>query len=335
MESVVQSGMVPSSRKNRCLEGFSPVQISIISLLKGWPNVIAYWQIAERIISAYGLHVTEDVVRGALERLSRRGFLLRSRAANGRIQGNRYAFSADPCPYIRAYTPRMEPGVDSAMESAAQPGENATPSILRGEQIDRKNLSLSEEAERQEIVRRLETLSEDTIAFHWPQLARLGFGTHQIRQILHRLAQVNIGPERIVQGLTHAAWAIGAGMMHDKTGAPIADPVSWVFSILARQGYYPRPKGYVSPQEQAELDAAEEKQKLVAAWTARIEAEFTAWEAGLSESERKAILTERGHRFGPQHIALKEHFRAVIRQKTAGCDTDHQSVFGEGGDQDA
>jgi hypothetical protein len=65
--------------------------------------------------------------------------------------------------------------------------ENAASSILE-EKTDRKNLSLSSgEDERQKAIRSLEALTEDDIAFHWPELARQGFGTDQIRQILNRL----------------------------------------------------------------------------------------------------------------------------------------------------
>jgi hypothetical protein len=99
MGSAVQPGMESHSKKHRCMQGFSPVQIAIISVLKGCSSVIAYWQIAQWVSAAYGLKVTEGVVRGAMDRLLPRAFLVRERAANGRMQGNRYAFSTDPCPH--------------------------------------------------------------------------------------------------------------------------------------------------------------------------------------------------------------------------------------------
>jgi hypothetical protein len=83
---------------------------------------------------------------------------------------------------------------------------------------------------------------------------------------------VNTGPERITQGLTHAEWEFTAGKMRDKSGKPVTSPVNWVFAILAKQGYYPRPQGYISPQEQVELDAVEEAKRLTIARKARLEA---------------------------------------------------------------
>ena len=123
--------------------------------------------------------------------------------------------------------------------------------------------------------------------------------------------------------------------MRDKNGEPIASPVSWVFSILAKQGYYPRPHDYISPQERAELDAAEEKSRLTAARKARFEAEYSAWEACLSETQRQSILAGHGHKFGPQHILLKNHFRTQILQKPDCVEAHYPTALSKGGDQDA
>ena len=307
----MESGTEHPLREKCCPLGFSALQIAVLSILKGCQAVIAYWRIAQHVTGAYGLQVTEGAVRGAMERLFRRGFLLRSRAAVGHIKGNRYAFSADPCPHIQPYASRMESGTDSGVESAAQSGENAAPSIPK--ETDRNDLlSFSSTASR-EAVYRLESMTESDIAFHWPELARLGFGTHQVRQILHRLAETGTGPERIIQGLTHAAWELAAGRMCDSTGKPVANPVNWVFIILARQGYYPRPEGYVSPQEQAELDAAKEAERLATAYEARQTAEADAWMTRLAPDERSAILgTQNSVVRMPEEVFLRRHFRAEV-----------------------
>jgi hypothetical protein len=160
------------SRRGRCPRGFSVLQIVVLSVLKAHHQVIAYWQIAQLILSDYGLQTTEGAVRGALERMFRRGFIIRRRAANGQMQGNRYAFSTDPCPHIRPYAPSVESGAESDMETTAQFGENATPSILK-EKIDRKNLSISSgEKANQKAISRLDALIESDIAFHWPLLVK-------------------------------------------------------------------------------------------------------------------------------------------------------------------
>jgi hypothetical protein len=313
----MESGMDPLSRKSRCPQGFSALQITIISVLKGCPTVLAYWLIAQYVTGGYGQHTTEGAVRGAMERLFRRGFLLRSRAAAGHIKGNRYAFSSDPCPHIQPYSPRMDSGMESCTEPPAQSGESAAPSILREDQKERKNLSISSgEAKAQTALRLLEALTEEDMAFHWPTLARQGFATDQIRQILARLAQVNTGPEKVMQGLTHAEWELVAGRMRDKSGNSVSSPVSWVFKILATQGYYPRPEGYRSPQEQAEIDAAEEVKRLTAAYEARQTTEADAWIAGLIPDERQTILGSQNSVMRmPDEVFLRRHFRTEIWPK--------------------
>lgn len=101
-ETSTVSSMVLPAREGHCPRGFSRLQVAILGVLKTHQQIIAYWQIAALVSSAYGLTATEGAVRGALERLYRRGgFLMRSRAGSGGLKGNRYAFTAEPCPGIR------------------------------------------------------------------------------------------------------------------------------------------------------------------------------------------------------------------------------------------
>jgi hypothetical protein len=311
MEANAQSYMELPSKEGRCPRGFSNLQIAILGVLKAHQQIIAYWQIAELVATRYGQGATAGAVRGALERLYRRGFIIRARAAAGSLKGNRYAFTAEPCPHITPYA-AMELGTDSNMHSTAQSGEIAAPSILK--EIDRKNtLSISSE-ERERI--RLESLGEADIAFYWPKLAGSGFGTHQIRQIVQRLDQRGLSLCSVMQGLEHAEWELERGLMKDKEAKAVELPVNWVFTILANQGYYPRPSGYVSPQEQAELDAAEEQKRLAAAQEERFKAECDAWVSGLPPDERSAILGKQsGSVRIPDDVLLRRHFSTEVWPK--------------------
>jgi hypothetical protein len=310
-----------------CERGLSSLQINVLALiLRAGVKVIPYSRIARQLAQEFGLIQTAESVRGVVNRLVMRGFVRRKQAREGTIRGVRFSpVDALLCPHI---TP-VRFDVRCSVRDETRPEPCAAPSILK--EIDRKNtLSISSEKAGQQAVSRLENLTEDDIAFHWPELARLGFGTHQIRQILQRLAQVNIDADKIIQGLTHAEWATSNGKMRDKKGEPIANPLSWVFSILAKQGYYPRPQDYVSPQEQAAQDAAEEITKLAAARQAFFEAKYAAWESGLSETERQAILTEHGYKFGPQHIPLKKYFRARFQQNNEDATAHDPAALSEG-----
>lgn len=298
----------PMEDKLRCMQGFSHVQINILGILKSHTEVLAYWQIAHLLEQHYGGSVTEGSVRGALERLFPREFLVRRRASRGRLKGNRYALATDPCTHIQPCN--FIVGV--VTESDTQSAGTAAPSIL--EKADRKILSVSsQEAEESKAVRLLEALTEEDMHFHWPALARQGFGTDQIRQIISRLVQVNISVKQIMQGLTYAEWELAADRMRDKSGTPVTSPVSWVFKILATQGYYPRPEGYRSPQEQAELDAVEELRQRTAAYEARQAAEGDAWIARLTPDERSAILGPQSNIMRmPDEVVLRCHFRSEI-----------------------
>ena len=296
--------------RRQCIQGFSPLQINILSIIKAHQEVLPYWQIAHMVGRHFGGNPTEDAVRGALERMFSRDFLLRSRASRGRLKGNRYALAKDPCPHIPPYNFVMESAADSAAHRSSPPAAS-----LLSEEIDRKNLSISSQSTKPE--HRLEELTEEDISFHWPTLARDGFGTAQIRQICQRLHKIDIPTTRILQGLTHAEWEMAYGTRKDSKGNPIEKPAHWVFETLARQGYYPRPAGYVSPQEQAERDAAEEKARFAAAHEARKEAEYEAWAAQLTAQERERIVLERspasqGALRMPERVALRAYFFAKV-----------------------
>lgn len=97
--------------------------------------------------------------------------------------------------------------------------------------------------------------------------------------------------------------------MRDKEGKAVADPCSWVFQSLARQGYYRRPNGYVSPEEQAETDAAAAAKALLQAQKARKDVEFEAWRAGLPPEELAAILAGKTVRYMPDEQYLRAQCR--------------------------
>lgn len=199
--------------------------------------------------------------------------------------------------------------MEASMERDACSCKNPAPSFLT-EKTDRKNLSVfSGENDSRTAIVRLESLTEEDVFFHWPNLTKSGFGTCQIRQILARLFQVGIGAENLAQGLTYAEWELEQGTMRDKNGEPVANPLNWFFSSLARTGYYRRPQGYISLQEQAEIDAAKEYERLKKAREIHKKSAFEAWRSGLSPEEKNAIAEPGNRAFPmPEDTALRQHF---------------------------
>lgn len=141
MQSDMVGGMLLPAKAGRCACGFSGLQINILSILKAQHEVISYWQIAILVQSVFGQSTSEDAVRGALGRLYRHGFLVRQRANRAHLKGNRYAFTADPCPHIKAYS-TVESARQQPVQSPAQSSQASPPSIL--EEKDKRNtLSIS------------------------------------------------------------------------------------------------------------------------------------------------------------------------------------------------
>lgn len=311
MRGATHAGPRYSPQGTFCEHGLSALQINVLALVqRAGARVTPYERIARKLAQDFGMQQSAESVRGIVNRLVARGFIRRKQARDGTIRGVRFTtVDALICPHITA----NRPDVRGSIQAEARPEPSTGPSILE-EKIDRKNLSISsEQDENNNITRRLEALTEDDIAYHWPNLARAGFGTCQIRQIIGRLAQVDIGSEKVMQGLIHAEWELETGSMCDKSGAPVSSPVNWVFSSLTRNGYYRRPAGYVSPQEQAELDAAEEAKRVADARIAFKEAKFDAWQAGLLPEERVSITTPSNSQFPmPEDTALRLYFKAHV-----------------------
>lgn len=212
---------------------------------------------------------------------------------------------AAPC---GAHVQGVHPGVHSAVRSGVRSDPFSGPSIL--EKKDREILPISSQGNRE----KLEALNEEDIAFHWPELARAGFGTAQIRQIIQRREQVGEDVRHVMQGLTFAEWELARQCMKDAKDKAVEAPVNWVFRILASQGYYPRPSGYISPDEQAERDQEEIIKREQEARETRFVVEAEAWAAALSVDEREAILGPKGGATAvmPETVRLRMHFKAEI-----------------------
>lgn len=119
---------------------------------------------------------------------------------------------------------------------------------------------------------------------------RLGIGSYRVRIVTH-------------------------GQLVDKDGQPVADPGPWAFRALAQNGYYRRPKGYVSPEEQILLDQ-EEVRALLAAWKKAEQAQFEVWRDGLSPEElARAMASYPG---GPKDTWLRRVWQESHRHFPAG-----------------
>ena len=297
-----------------CRKGLSAAQVNIIGLLLAiGPTVTPYKQLSAELERVYSMIRSPGAVRRSVERLVNRGYLRRKQAKIGTCQGVTFTLIQEMlCPHIRPAGQCLCAPVHPGIHPGVHPDAGFVPSILE-EKIERNILSISSE-KSQRYGALLESLSEEDVAFHWPELARVGFGTVQIRQIMQRRAQVGETLEHIMQGLTYAEWELSRQCMTSHKGEPVSTPLHWVFKILAAQGYYPRPKAYISPAEQADRDRELTTRQEKEAREALLLAESEAWAANLTPDERQAVLGPgNGERsLIPEPVRLRTYFRQNI-----------------------
>ena len=249
----------------------------------------------EGIAAATALPV--GTVQTIFKRLKKLNVLTSHYGSRGTIKGMRFSLDktifqgtvpgTNPQTYPEAiplnYPPTNHPSSPSIHQPSHQPIQEAPYVLIERE----KNLSIS--------LRVLQTT--------WPKLAETGFGLEQVRQIVDNLTALGKPTDRILAGLDHIEFELTHDQLVDKDGQPVSDPCSWAFRALAQNGYYRRPKGYVSAEEQALRDQEEEAKALLTARKNAEQAQFEAWQASLSPEELAVCL--RDHPGGPKEAWLK------------------------------
>ena len=260
-------------------------------------RVLNYFETHGSHVSNYDKIITEtglpyNTVRKGINKLIAAGCLSKTRWSQGSARGLLFTYHGQTGQFNRAEQQGNSNGQNDGAEQRGRTKEQDNGAEQRSTplmKIDRKNLSIS-----------LSTLQTS-----WPTLARAGFGLEQIEQIHAALAQLGKSPDRIVQALDHAEWELAEGKMLDKQGQPVADPCAWVYRSLASQGYYRRPAGYVSAEEQAERDAIEEAKALIRTRENARQERFRAWLHSLSGEEKENVLAGR---IGPEEAWLKKEW---------------------------
>ena len=153
---------------------------------------------------------------------------------------------------------------------------------------------------------KLLNLSDADIEFFWPNLAKSGFGTSQIQQIVTSLEKKDKPLDHVMRGLEHIEYEAEQDLLRTSGGGKVEDLCSWAYSSLARYGYYRKPKGYITPEEKAERDAQEEQEQIKKARYERALAEFDNWLSDMSEEERQNLNTGRR---GPERQWLWSQFK--------------------------
>lgn len=295
-------------RQRQCPLDFLAMQIADRSVLKVHQGVIADRQFVSCINSAFCLAATTGAVRGASERLGGRGFLQGRRDVGGKMKGNSYTVTADPCPHISPFA-----SAQSVPLCAAPSDETAavsTPNMAAGEMLSASSVKTPREQRA--------ALTGRNLEYHWPRLTAQGFGLLRIRQTVQRPGQIGTPLDHILQGYTHAKWELEHDAMRDKDASVVQHLVNRLFKILVWQGCYLRLADYASPQGQDERDAKPARERMTAAQDAHREAAFVAWLPSLSDDKRTTIpATHTGTIRMPDRVLLLNYFRTQVRPKPA------------------
>jgi len=263
-------------------------------LIETRPYIVRFAQLGQ----AVGLG--EATTRTILRRLAALDFIKFQRARDGQVQGVSIGFNATLCEQFT-----QGQSLDHSQgQPLGQPVSKPVTRPLTSRKIDLETVYPSEE-----VTGKLAKLTDEQLAFQWPNLAAVGFGANELARILESLTALGRPTGRLVEGLDHADHELRTrqGSLLDAQGQTVTKPAGYIFNSLARTGYYRRPEGYTSPAEQAEKDAAEDARRVLEARKAREDAEFSAWVGGLTNEERDEI--RRTMPPGPEDIVLKAAWR--------------------------
>jgi hypothetical protein len=265
-------------------------------------EVIKYEELSQALDIPYG------TVRWAVAKLEKERFLAKRKFRKGRIQGIAVTLSEAACQDFMHK--RMGEGERTGSALKQHTDQQATYHTTQLTHQHTLNLAdnaplLKKERKEDSVCLKLRSLSEEDLEFHYPNLARTGFGVEQIRQVLERLAKVDKSPARLFESLEHAEFELGQGPLKDKDGVVVGNPCAFVFTALAKTGYYRRPKGFVAAEELAAQEAEEQLAAVLKARERTAAARFEAWKAGLTPTERAALLA---NRMGPEEQWLKNHY---------------------------
>ena len=285
------SGQAPGKSSFLLLQ-LTDTQERVLDYLIRQGNVVmAIAEMAKKTGVPYGS------LRRSLSGLEVLGYFKSRYFQKGKINGTEFTLNTAQCSAFLTAKTSQQTSEQTNGQTSEQANEQ-TDEQTNASKIDRfrKTISIYEENKK------LSGIDNETFKFQYQNLDKIGFGVDQLRQIISKLEGAGKTVDRLQIALEHANYEWGRPQqlpLSDAAGNPILKPLDYVFATLARTGYYRRPEGYISPEEQAELDQEAELRALANVRERLEQAKFDAWLANLPDEELEKILEKRpGYRPG-------------------------------------
>jgi len=107
-------------------------------------------------------------------------------------------------------------------------------------------------------------LSQEEIDSLWPRTAARGFLAVHFRELIQIFEAKGYELQNIKRALNYVEFQLAQNTLIDQRGYPVKGVPGYLMKALRENGYYSRPKNYISPEEQAELDLLAEERRITA-----------------------------------------------------------------------
>ncbi len=255
-------------------------------------KILSYKQIASE------LQIAEGTVRGNIAKLSQAGFITHHPVKSGKIQGNAFGLNESLCCIFSAkHEIAFHFPVDEDPSALTDPATASATSP----QIDRSLLTIKNN---------LLALTQQDLSLRFPKLAEFNLSPKQIKQFVDTLEKHGFPLDDLLQSLDYLNWELEQGPIRDKAGDTVESPLGYLFNAIRSTGYYRRPKGFISPDEQKAYDLELAGRAVLEAYKKAADVYFQIWLSSLAPSERKEILLRKR---GPEMPFLRYYWEQNIK----------------------
>ncbi len=255
-------------------------------------KILSYKQIASE------LQIAEGTVRGNIATLSQAGFITHHPVKSGKIQGNAFGLNVSLCCIFSAkHEIAFHFPVDEGPSTLTDPATASATSP----QIDRSLLTIKNN---------LLALTQQDLSLRFPKLAEFNLSPKQIKQFVDTLEKHGFPLDDLLQSLDYLNWELEQGPILDKAGDTVESPLGYLFNAIRSTGYYRRPKGFISPDEQKAYDLELAGRAVLEAYKKAADVYFQIWLSSLAPSERKEILLRKR---GPEMPFLRYYWEQNVK----------------------